>query len=96
MFFDHTASQLSNVKKVKRIRNQVKMRFLCHFNRNDKKTQIICNLEDYVADNCQYTGRGRLGEILCLIPTLQSIRFLKDLIHVDCTLTINSVVSWST
>jgi len=56
MFFDHTASQLSNVKKVKRIRNQ-----------------IICNLEDYVADNCQYTGRGRLGEILCLIPTLQSI-----------------------
>ena len=29
MFFDHTASQLSNVKKVKRIRNQVIFNFLC-------------------------------------------------------------------
>ena len=27
MFFDHTASQLSNVKKVKRIRNQVIFNF---------------------------------------------------------------------
>ena len=27
MFFDHTASQLSNVKKVKRIRNQVMFNF---------------------------------------------------------------------
>ena len=25
MFFDHTASQLTNVKKVKRIRNQVRV-----------------------------------------------------------------------
>merc|ERR1711970_172427 len=58
MFFDHTASQLTrvNIKKIKRIRNQ-----------------IICNLEDYVLEHCQYTARGRIGEILCLIPTLQSI-----------------------
>ena len=35
--------------------------------------QIICNLEDYILEHCQYTARGRLGEILCLIPTLQAI-----------------------
>lgn len=35
--------------------------------------QLICNLEDYVNDTVQYTSRGRLGEILCLIPTLKSI-----------------------
>ena len=35
--------------------------------------KIICNLEDYILEHCQYTARGRLGEILCLIPTLQAI-----------------------
>ena len=38
-----------------------------------KRIQLICNLEDYVNDTVQYTSRGRLGEILCLIPTLKSI-----------------------
>ena len=30
-------------------------------------------MEDYILEHCQYTARGRLGEILCLIPTLQAI-----------------------
>jgi len=30
-------------------------------------------LEDYVNDTVQYTSRGRLGEILCLMPTLKTI-----------------------
>jgi len=58
MFFDPTAAQLTPV-------NSKKVKRIRH--------QIICNLEDYVVDHCQYNSRGRLGEILCLIPTLQSI-----------------------
>ena len=30
-------------------------------------------MEDYVNDTVQYTSRGRLGEILCLMPTLKTI-----------------------
>ena len=35
--------------------------------------KLICNLEDYINDHVQFSARGRLGEILCLIPTLKSI-----------------------
>ncbi|XP_039256782.2 hepatocyte nuclear factor 4-gamma-like [Styela clava] len=34
--------------------------------------QVMCNLEDYINDH-QYECRGRFGEILLLLPTLQSI-----------------------
>ena len=34
---------------------------------------MIGNLEDYISDTATYTTRGRLGEILCLIPVLKSI-----------------------
>lgn len=34
--------------------------------------QILNNLEDYVSDR-QYESRGRFGEILLILPVLQSI-----------------------
>lgn len=34
--------------------------------------QVMCNLEDYINDR-QYDSRGRFGEILMLLPTLQNI-----------------------
>jgi len=34
--------------------------------------QVMCNLEDYINDR-QYDSRGRFGEILLLLPTLQNI-----------------------
>merc|ERR1712226_23240 len=58
MFFDPTANRLS-VETAKKIKQL--------------RNQIICNLEDYVNDNAQFSSRGRLGEILCLIPTSKSI-----------------------
>uniref|UniRef100_H2ZEJ3 Uncharacterized protein n=1 Tax=Ciona savignyi TaxID=51511 RepID=H2ZEJ3_CIOSA len=36
------------------------------------RSQVMCNLEDYINDR-QYDSRGRFGEILLLLPTLQSI-----------------------
>lgn len=36
--------------------------------------QVMCNLEDYINDH-QYESRGRYGEILLLLPTLQSITY---------------------
>lgn len=58
MFFDPTAHRLSPTT-IKKVKQL--------------RNQLICNLEDYVNDTVQYTSRGRLGEILCLIPTLKSI-----------------------
>lgn len=56
--------------------------FLCHFlDAKDLKEpqrvktlrhQILNNLEDYVSDR-QYESRGRFGEILLILPVLQSI-----------------------
>jgi len=43
--------------------------------------QIQVNLEDYVSDR-QYESRGRFGEILLMLPSLQSItRQLVELLH---------------
>jgi len=58
MFFDPTAHRLGN-ETIKKVKQL--------------RNQLICNLEDYINDHVQYSARGRLGEILCLIPTLKSI-----------------------
>lgn len=38
----------------------------------DLRHQVLVNLEDYISDK-QYDNRGRFGEILLLLPVLQSI-----------------------
>jgi len=44
--------------------------------------QVQVNLEDYISDR-QYDTRGRFGEILLLLPNLQSITWqLVELVHV--------------
>lgn len=37
------------------------------------RRQILINLEDYVFDEHMYKARGRVGEILLILPLLQSI-----------------------
>lgn len=59
------------------------------------RTQIQMNLEDYISDR-QYHSRGRFGEILLMLPALQSItwqmieqvHFVKlfGVVHVDTLL----------
>lgn len=37
------------------------------------RRQILINLEDYISDEHMYKSRGRFGEILLILPVLQSI-----------------------
>lgn len=46
------------------------------------RRQILINLEDYISDEHLYKSRGRSGEILLLLPVLQSIALqLVEQIH---------------
>lgn len=58
IFFSSSISDAKGLNEPQRIKN------LRH--------QILNNLEDYVSDR-QYESRGRFGEILLLLPILQSI-----------------------
>lgn len=37
------------------------------------RRQLLINLEDYILEKHLYTSRGRVGEILLILPMLQSI-----------------------
>lgn len=37
------------------------------------RRQLLINLEDYILEQHLYTSRGRVGEILLILPMLQSI-----------------------
>ena len=74
VFFDPHARGLRDVERIKGLRWEV-----CSYQQTDVdlivqifRYHIQVNLEDYICDR-QYASRGRFGEILLTLPSLQSI-----------------------
>ena len=71
VFFDPNARGLGDINRIKGLRlsfNLMSMNTSIFYFRY----QIQMNLEDYICDR-QYDTRGRFGEILLTLPSLQSI-----------------------